>query len=102
MDQLGNTVLMIVMIIGISIILLWSFVRGDQILDKWAIDNGYKITEREYKFFWNIFKFSVSQGQSVYRVTVIDSTGKEKNGLVRCGGWWLGILVNKASVKWDE
>jgi hypothetical protein len=102
MDQLGSIVLTFAVILGVSALLVWGFVRGDNILDKWAAANGYRILKREYKAYWNLFEMPATRGQSVYRVTVVDSDGNEKSGLVRCGGWWLGILVNTTTVKWDE
>lgn len=97
-----NSILLVAFFVGFIALLFWGFARGNQILEKWAADNGYQIIKREYKFFWNIFEFPATNGQSVYRVTVIDRNGNEKSGLVRCGGWLLGIMVNKATVKWDK
>jgi hypothetical protein len=40
--------------------------------------------------------------QEVYYVTIRTPEGQVKRGWVRCGGWFLGILSNKAVVEWDE
>jgi hypothetical protein len=102
MHELINNILFLLIPLGSLAIIIWGFARGNQILDKWAMDNGFRIIQREYKFFWNILDFPATNGQSVYRVTVVDNDGNEKSGLVRCGHWLLGILVNKVTVKWDR
>ena len=99
--ELVKTFLTFVAVLGVAAIILWGFVRSDQILDKWAADNGYKIIQREYKFFWNILDFPASRGQTVYHVIVVDDGGNKRSGMVRCGGWVFGILENTATVKWD-
>jgi hypothetical protein len=102
LEHLGSDVLKLAVFLGFAAILFLGFVRGDHILNTWAAENGYRIIKREYKFFWNVLEFPATRGQSVYRVTVVDASGNEKSGLVRCGDWLLGILVNTAFVKWDE
>ena len=47
-------------------------------------------------FFWTIGK------QEVYYVTIRTADGQIKRGWVRCGNWFLGVLVDEAQVRWDE
>ncbi|WP_165231969.1 hypothetical protein [Aquisphaera insulae] len=80
----------------------WHFRRSRQILDRWADRNGYEILEAEYRhFFKGPFFWRSSKDQTVYRVTVRDKTGIHK-GWVRCGGWWFGIMTDKAEARWDD
>ncbi|MBX3082400.1 MAG: hypothetical protein KF716_12260 [Anaerolineae bacterium] len=103
MAQLVNVIFILVFIFAIAAFSIWVMVRGDQILDKWATDNGYRIIKREHWLFWQPFRFpAVRSAQSVYHVTVLDAAGNEKQGLVFCGSWLLGVIQNTAYVKWDD
>ena len=81
----------------------WTFSRSREILEKWASDNGYQLIKSEFRwlrrgpFFW-----SSSKGQTIYYVTVQSPDGQIKCGWVRCGGFFWGILQQKAQVKWDR
>ncbi len=90
---------------GVSIIALiaWHFSRSRSVLEQWADENGCEILEREYRnVFRGPFFWTTSRGQTVYHVRVRDSEGKVHSGWVRCGGWWLGLLADKAEVKWED
>ena|SRR5664279_5836681 len=86
--------LFMVVLIGVVI---WTFVRANQILDNWAGENGYKILSRKYRPFAKL-----SGRQNVYHVAVIDENGNERGGQVCCGDYWFGVFINKATVKWDK
>src|SRR5688500_22244 len=57
----------------------WHFSRSRGLLEQWAAENGYRIIESSYRnlvrgpFFW-----TTSKGQTVYRVTVEDASGRRR------------------------
>ena len=75
--------------------------RSEQILSKWATENGYQILELQPKiinrgpFFWS------SKMQAIHRITVQDAEGTQLSGWVRCGSILQGVLSDKVEVKWD-
>src|SRR4051812_45417745 len=90
------------MAVLVIFVMWWHFDRSNSLLRQWAANNGYHIVRQEYRhlrkdpFFWTSTK-----GQTVYHVTVEDSTGSRRSGWVRCGGWWLGLLSDHVEVRWD-
>ena len=93
--------------IAIAMLVILSFVwqvrRSRSRLDQWAAQNGFRIIESSYRnlvrgpFFW-----TTSKGQTVYRVTVEDASGRQRSGWVRCGGWFLGLWSDQVTVRWDD
>jgi hypothetical protein len=100
----GFQVLLFV-VIGIVVIgsMAWHFSRSRSVLEQWAVENGFEILHSEYRnlvrgpFFW-----TTSKGQTVYYVRVRDSKGTERSGWVRCGGWFLGLMTDRAEVRWED
>ena len=87
---------------GIAYILFF-YSRSKSILKKWAVDNGYKILHDDLRLFMRgPYFWTASRGQTVYYVHVRDHAGNERRGYVRCGDWILGILCNRADVRWDD
>jgi hypothetical protein len=84
-------------------VLVCNIVRPRQILNRWAQGNDYQIPSSHYCWFRRgPFFWTTSKGQCIYRVTVRTLDGLEKQGWVRCGGWFLGVLSDHAEVRWDE
>ena len=83
--------------------LTWHFSRSRSVLEQWADEQGFEILSSEYRnfargpFFW-----TSSQGQTVYFVTVRDGGGRVRSGWVRCGGWFSGLMTDKAEVRWED
>lgn len=83
-------------------IMSWHFSRSHSVLEQWADENGYEILHSEYRhFFRGPFFWTSSKGQTVYYVSVRVNSGELRSGWVRCGGWFLGLLSNKAEVRWE-
>jgi hypothetical protein len=83
--------------------MVWHFSRARNILQRWAEANGYEILSSEIRWFRRgPFFWTTSKGQDVYYVTIRTPDGQIRNGWVRCGGWFLGLLSDKADVRWDE
>ena len=88
---------------AIILSICWRFSRSQSLLKQWANQNQYKILKSENR---NIFRgpyfLRSSEGQTVYHVTLQDTTGRIRSGWVRCGGWWAGLFTNKVDVKWED
>lgn len=80
---------------------VWHWFRSKFLLEKWAKANGFKLVKMKL----NLFSFSpflfTSDRQEVYHIRVRDHSGRERSGWAKCGGFWLGFLVNKVEVEWD-
>ena len=64
---------------------------------------GYELLDARYSWFRRgPFFFRSSEEQAVFYVTVRDPEGQQRRGWVRCGGFWLGLFSDQATVKWDE
>lgn len=99
----GNVLIIAGVVIVAIISIVWHFSRSRSLLEQWAAENNYRILSSEYRnlvrgpFFW-----TTSKGQTVYRVRVQDSTGRVRDGWVRCGGWFIGLLSDQVQVRWDD
>lgn len=78
------------------------YTRAQSILEHWAEENGYEILSSERRWFGGTFWWRKSKGQEVYYVTVRSRDGRTRQGWVRCGGWFLGVLSDEADVEWDD
>ncbi|HWP40300.1 MAG TPA: hypothetical protein VNL70_05195 [Tepidisphaeraceae bacterium] len=101
-----NDSLAILLIIPIAALAIgtvaWHFRRSQTLLERWAERNGFRLISHEYRWirrgpFW----WRTGEGQSVYRIEVIDADGMHRSGYVRVGGWFLGLFSDVASVEWD-
>ncbi len=101
------TILVVAVIIVVAVILVVFprviFPRSRRILESWAAENDYGILSSELRWMRRgPFFITTSKNQVVYYVEVETSDGTVKRGWVRCGGWWRGVFVDKAEVRWDE
>jgi hypothetical protein len=99
----------IVGIFGIAIvasIFLWFDRRSKVILQKWADEHGFQITEKRqrYMFFTGPFKFwTNSRNQIIWHLRVRDQAGHERSGWARCGSYIGGVFFSdKIEIRWDE
>jgi len=103
MDTGFQIFLFVVVAIFVVGSIVWHFSRSRSVLEQWAEQHGFEILHSEYRnllrgpFFW-----TTSKGQTVYYVKVRDSHGAERSGWVRCGGWFLGLMTDKAEVRWED
>jgi len=87
----------------IMLTLWWHFGRSSSLLHQWAAQNAYAIISQEYRFFFKgPFTWTSTKAQTVYYVVVEDLAGTKRNGWVRCGSWWFGLLSNDVTVRWDD
>ncbi len=98
-----NLILFALALVAIPLAFYWYVWRSDAILQKWADENGYQIVDKTYRlFFKGPFFFQTSKHQTVYRVTVLDKTGRTLSGWVACGSYWWGLCSDQVQVRWDE
>ena len=102
----GDTAICVIVPLFVAVaiaVFAWRLSRSRSILDQWAEDNGYRIVHRERRLlFRGPFWWRTAEGQEVFRVIVQDDEGRERAGYVRCGGWFLGLFSDAATVKWDD
>ncbi len=96
--------ILIVIIAGVGVAaFVWHISRSRSLLQRWAAENDYTILNSDYRYFSKgPFFWTSSKGQTVYHVTVRDHEGNVRNGWVRCGSWWLGLLSDKTEVRWES
>jgi hypothetical protein len=99
-----TSALMIMLFVVFAVgVLWWRHARSNDLLERWAERNGYQIIRRQYRFlFRGPFFLTTARGQAVYYVTVEDREGTVRNGWVRCGSWWFGLLSDQAQVQWEN
>lgn len=103
MDTIFQILALLVFALFVVGVIKWHFSRSHSVLEQWADEHGFEILHSEYRslirgpFFW-----TTSRGQTVYYVTVRDGHGTERSGWVRCGGWFLGLMTDKAEVRWED
>jgi hypothetical protein len=87
----------------VAVGLWWHHTRSAALLERWAEENGLTIVDRRlWRLFRGPFPWTTAKGQSVYRVTVVDSSNRERSGWVRCGSFAFGLVSDKVRVRWDE
>lgn len=96
-------VIAVIVIVGLVAYYAWYFPRSQSVLKHWAARNEFEIVHEELKWFYKgPFTWLNNRGHTVYRIKVRDKNGQERTGWVRCGGIWLGLFSDEATVKWDE
>src|SRR5262245_39787890 len=102
MDSSGQMLVIVVMLILAAVGLVWHSRRSRTLLERWAARHGYRIIEADYRNFFRCpFFWTTSKSQTVYRVTVEIKAGVVRGGWVRCGSWSLGLISDRAEVRWD-
>jgi hypothetical protein len=77
------------------------YLRGRSALKRWAHQNGLQILKSKLtssfagSFTWN-------HNQTIYFIQVRDREGNVRDGWVRCGSFWLGVLSSKTEVRWKD
>lgn len=103
MDDLFAVLLVLSFVIVAVFAVVWHYSRGSSLLEQWARRNGYRILSQDYcHFFKGPFFWTSTKDQVVYYVTVEDEEGRQRNGWVRCGGYFLGLLSDNVEVRWED
>ena len=77
----------------------WHWFRSRFLLSQWARANGYELVKLSKPWF-KFSPFWTSKRQEVYQIRVRDHRGRERCGWAKCGGYFLGFLVDKVEVEW--
>lgn len=101
-DIFDTVMVLIGFAVLIPVFLFLKITRSRAILENWAAQNGFKIIDSQFRWFFQGPYWFHWKGQTVFRVKVQDHTGGERLGWVCCGGFLVGILSDDASVIWDE
>ncbi len=78
----------------------WHWIRSKVLVSRWARVNGFELVKVSIPWF-RVSPFRTSKHQDVYEIRVRDHRGRERHGWAKCGGFFLGFLVDKVEVKWD-
>jgi len=78
----------------------WHWFRSRFLLQQWAKANGFELVQMSIPWF-KVSRFWGSKRQEVYQIRVRDHRGRECRGWAKCGGYFLGFLVDKVEVEWD-
>ena len=103
MDGVGVILIFIIFIAAAFALWCWHYRRANTLLEEWAARNDYHIVSREYRWFRRgRFFWFTGRGQIVFHVEIVDSEGLLRSGLVRVGGFFLGMMSNNVEVAWDD
>ena len=86
-------------IVGLLVLSLyaWRFYRAKSMLEKWAVQNGYRIIRRRYRWpFW----IPLMRGPTMYFVMIEDENGERHSARVTCGGAFFGLFSDRVAVNW--
>ena len=94
-----NIIIVLVAVGWVALSTSAHWLRSKRLLDKWATANGFTLVKMNMN--WSGFGpfLFTSQHQEVYRIKVRDHRGREHSGWAKCGGYWLGFLVDKVEVR---
>jgi hypothetical protein len=96
-------ILVVIGLMGAGGFIIAQITRSQQLLQKWATENGYQLVQAQARPFPIRSPFSwSSKNQRVYQVVVQDEQGNERGGWLRLGGYSSGLLSDQVEVRWDE
>ena len=99
-----NLLLVLVSVLAVACVVslyIMDRIRRREALFRWASANGYRLLKFAQPMIERTpFPFTPSKSQHVFRITVADSTGCEREGFVRLGSIWRGLSSAKAEVRW--
>jgi len=95
--------LFVIAIIAFVIVSMqWEQTRSIDLIDRWARTNNLRILHKEARsFFRGPMFWRASKNQTVYYVTVVTQSGRQRAAWVRCGGRWRGLHSDQIDVRWD-
>ena len=95
-----NIVIVSVAVCWVALSTTWHWVRSRYLLKQWATANGFELVQMRMPWF-KCRPFWTSKHQGVYQIRVRDRRGRERRGWAKCGGYFLGFLVDQVEVVWD-
>ncbi len=96
----------VLMVVVIGLLVIWIKHRSHKasyLIKKWTGQNNYEILDKEYRFLSKGPFFFPTRGlHMVYYVTVKDNEGRVRNGWIKIGDWFFGMLFTETvKVEWD-
>ena len=95
-----NIIIGLIAVCWVALSITWHWFRSRFLLKHWARANGLELLQMRIPWF-KCSPFWSSKRQGVYQIRVRDHRGRERRGWAKCGGFWLGFLVDKVEVEWD-
>ena len=99
MSSETKIIIVLVALGWVALSITWHWIRSRFLLKQWAKANGYELVKMSIP--WStVGPFLASKRQEVYQIRVRDQRSQERSGWAKCGGFWLGFLVDKVEVEW--
>jgi hypothetical protein len=95
-----NIIIGLIAVCWVALSTTWHWFRSRFLLKQRAKANGYELVHMSMSWF-QCSPFWMSKRQEAYQIRVRDQRGRERRGWAKCGGFFLGFLVNKVEVVWD-
>jgi hypothetical protein len=96
-----KTIIILMALCWTALSLTWHWFRSRFLLKKWAKEHGFELVRMDQKkLYLSPFPFP-SKHQEIFHIRVRDNKGRERTGWAKCGGFWLGFLVDKIEVEWN-
>jgi len=93
----------LIMLTVFSLVLTVSYLRSRWMLRAWALEKGHRLVESRWCWFIRgPFQETWLTSQSVFRVRLLDSTGKERSCWAKLGGTFGGLWVDDVWIVWDD
>lgn len=89
----GFAILGLIVLLGVF--LYFHITRSRKLVNQWADEHGYELLVAQHSWFLRGPYFWSSRGQVIYRVQVRDELGHVRDGWVRCGSWFAGVMSDK-------
>jgi hypothetical protein len=95
-----NIIIALIAVCWVALSTIWHWFRSRFLLKQWARANGFELVQMSIPWF-KFSPFWTSNRQETYQIRVLDHRGRERRGWAKCGGYFLGFLINKIEVVWD-
>ncbi len=81
----------------------WQYDKANELLGKWAEQNGYQIVEKikANPSGTGPGSRTASNKQVMYRIKVQDAAGNERTGIAKIGSPVAGTLSDQVEIIWD-
>lgn len=103
---MASFLILLIIVTAILVLAITAYLiigRSKKIVQAWADSQGYELLKCHYRAARKgPFLLTSSSGQTTCRISIRTSDGRIKNGWIKCGGFFLGIMNNKVKVVWDD
>lgn len=101
-------IIFIILLFGAVLLFGWwmwtqQFSEADKMLEKWATENNYQIVDKQNANVGDGPMGRRGSGTYVkYKITVKDSSGAVKTGIITLGSKGTGVLSDEVNIDWDK